>query len=286
MTDRLISAVPVPFTHDGALDRPALHKTLAALAPHVDAVLLAGTTGEFPSLEDDERVEIFSTGVEVLGAGRVIAHLGHASARQVLALAEHTRALGVDRLALLTPYYLPSDDAGVVGFFEALSRQHPDAALYAYLFPERTGLDVSVELLGRIMALPGMAGVKLSGGAADRRREYAGVLGPDQALWSGDDATFPHVVADGGTGVVSGVSAAFPQLFAALAAAIETGDDSTVDRVQTDVVEVVQLVGPTIPRLKIAMALRSGDEWSSRMALPTVGDDLRSRIAEAVARHG
>lgn len=285
MTDRLISAVPVPFTADGDLDRPALEKVLAGLGPHVDGALLAGTTGEFPALTDDERLEVFATGVEVLGAERVIAHLGHASARQVLALAEPTRRLGIDRLALLTPYYLPTDDDGVLRFFEALSREHGDAALYAYVFPERTGLDVSVELLARVLALPGFAGVKLSGGAADRRLEYATALGDGQALWSGDDATFPQVVADGGTGVVSGVSAAFPQLFGTLAAALDAGEHRRAEQLQVEVTDVVRLTGPSVSRLKAALACRTGDTWAGRMPLPGVPETLREQIAGVVARH-
>lgn len=107
--------------------------------------------------------------------------------------------------------------------------------------------------------------------------------GPD--LWSGDDSTFPAVVADGGTGVVSGVSSAFPQLFASLAAAIDAGDEEEVVRLQVDVTEVVRLVGPTVPRLKAALAARSGSPWASRMSLPAVDENLRQEIVEAVGRH-
>lgn len=286
MTDRLISAVPVPFTREGEVDRPALESALAGLAPHVDGVLMAGTTGEFPALEDDERIDVFAAAVEVLGAPRVIAHLGHGSSRQVLRLAERVRGLGIDRLALLTPYYLPTDDDGVVSFFSALSANHSDASLYAYLFPERTGMDVTPETLGRVMQLPGLAGVKLSGGASARMQEYAAVVGDSQRVWSGDDATFPPVVAAGGAGVVSGVSAAFPQTFGALSAAITAHDQPTVERLQDQVVDVVRLVGPTVTRLKVAMKGRTGHEWASRMALPAVDDELAARITDAVSRCG
>lgn len=286
MTDRLVSAVPVPFTADGGLDRPALESVLAGLEPHVDAVLMAGTTGEFPALADDERLAVVATAVEVLGAPRVVAHVGHGSAHQVLALAGRVRDLGVDRLALLSPYYLPTDDAGAVAFFAALSQEQGDATLYAYLFPERTGHEVGPHVLGEVLRLPGFSGVKLSGGAADRRSSYAAVVPDGQQLWSGDDATFPQVVADGGTGVVSGVSSAFPGLFASLAAAVEAGDSAETERLQQDVVTVVRLVGPTVARLKAALAVRTGSLWGSRMSLPAVDSGLRGQIAEAVARHG
>ncbi len=64
---------------------------LAGISPHVDAALVAGTTGESTSLDDHKRVEVFSTGVDMLGAGRALAHVGHGSARQVFSLAERAR---------------------------------------------------------------------------------------------------------------------------------------------------------------------------------------------------
>ncbi len=284
MTARIVSAVPVPFTTDGELDLGTYEKALAALAPHVGGALVAGTTGEFPALEDDERVELFRVAADVLGAERVIAHLGHGSTRQVLRLASASAELGITRFALLTPYYLPTDDDGVVEFFRALTQAHPQAEVYAYLFPERTGSDVSPETLRRVLELPGLVGVKLSGGAAARLPEYAAVLRDGQQLYSGDDSTLPAVLAAGGTGVVSGVSSAFPETFAALAAARAAGAPAA-EALQRTVQEIVPLVGPPNPRLTAAMAARDGAAWASRMSLPAVDADTRARIDDAVAAH-
>jgi 4-hydroxy-tetrahydrodipicolinate synthase len=284
MTARIISAVPVPFTADGALDLATYDAALAAIAPHVGGALVAGTTGEFPALDDDERVELFRRAADVLGTERVIAHLGHGSTRQVLRLADAVAELGIRRFALLSPYYLPTDDDGVVEFFRALTEAHPGVDVYAYLFPERTGMDVSPETLARVLSLSGMVGVKLSGGAAARLPEYAAVLGPDQELYSGDDSTLPAVLAAGGTGVVSGVSSAFPETFAGLARALDAGDPEA-DALQAVVKEIVPLVGPTIPRLKAAMAARDGATWASRMSLPAVDDATLEGIHRAVEAH-
>ncbi|SEE64293.1 dihydrodipicolinate synthase family protein [Ruania alba] len=285
-TCSIISAVPVPFTPAGDLDTDTFAATLRAIDAHVDGALIAGTTGEFPALDDAERLELFRVGVDVLGADRVIAHLGHGSTRQVLRLAEGTAALGISRFALLSPYYLPTDDDGVVEFFDALCRAHPAASVYAYLFPERTGMDVSAEVLGRVMALPGMVGVKLSGGASEQIAEYAAVLRDGQELYSGNDATLPGVLDAGGTGVVSGVSSAFPETFSRLARALRSGDEQEIAAAQADAAGVVALAGPSVTRLKAALAARSGASWSSRMALPTVDTATQAEIRTAVAQHG
>ena len=285
MTAQIISAVPVPFTLDGEVDLTEFEATLKSIDEHVNGVLVGGTTGEFPALDDEERVDLLRRAVAVLGAERVIAHLGHASSRQVLRLAAATVAEGVSRFALMSPYFLPTDDDGVVEHYRRLTEAFPAATVYAYLFPERTGMDVSVDVLRRVLELPGMAGVKLSGGAAARLVEYARVVGPRQELYSGDDSTLPWVLEQGGAGIVSGVSAAFPHTFAALARALDAGDPSAVAEAQAIVVQVVGLVGPTIPRLKTALAARTGAPWSSRMAMPAVSADLKTQIEGLVAAH-
>ncbi|WP_165362768.1 dihydrodipicolinate synthase family protein [Promicromonospora panici] len=284
MPARIISAVPVPFTLDGSLDLATYDAALATLAPHVGGALVAGTTGEFPALDDDERVELFRRAADLLGAERVIAHLGHGSTRQVLRLADAVAAIGIRRFALLSPYYLPTDDDGVVQFFRALTEAHPQAEVYAYIFPERTGMDVSPATLARVLALPGMVGVKLSGGAAARLPEYAAVLGPGHELYSGDDSTLPAVLASGGSGVVSGLSSAFPETFAALARALDAGSPES-DAIQAVVEEIVPLAGSTVARLKAAMSARDGAPWASRMALPAVDDATLKAIRGAVAAH-
>jgi 4-hydroxy-tetrahydrodipicolinate synthase len=281
MTAQIVSAVPVPFLPDGDVDLPEFDATLTALDDHVDAVLVAGTTGEFPALDDTERVELFRRAVQVLGAERVVAHLGHASSRQVLRLADATADVGITRFALLSPYYLPTDDDGVVEFFQILTEAFPQAGVYAYLFPERTGMDVSVDVLRRVLELPGLVGVKLSGGAAARLSEYAVAVSDAQELYSGNDATLPWVLAQGGSGVVSGVSSAFPRTFAALARALDAGDAAAVADLQDT---VVRLVGPPGPRsrgsrrrLRRGPALRGRAAWRCRPSTTMSGPRSRTR---------
>ncbi len=283
MPAEIISAVPVPFTQTGDVDWDTYTSLLRALKPHVHGALIAGTTGEFPALDDDERLRAFTLAAAELGAENVIAHIGHASLRQVLRLGRAARDAGLRRMATLTPYYLPTDDVGLLGFFEQITTALPEAEHYAYVFPERSGLDVAPATLGKISALPGLVGVKLSGTAANQFTEYAAALSVGTRLYSGDDATLPFVMEHGGSGVVSGMSTAFPQLFAELAAALDTKQDVT--ELQTGAVHVVGLAGPSIPRLKTALAARDGADWACRMSLPAVDEDTRQALIAIVERY-
>lgn len=290
MTAQIISALPVPFTAtEGAIEWDSYDALLQHIAPHVHGALVAGTTGEFPALDDDERIEAFRRACLVLGTERVIAHIGHPSARQVIRLGKAAAALGITRMATLSPYYLPADDAAVVEFFRDVTAALPGIDHYVYLFPERSGITISTAAFREIMALPGVKGVKLSGAATQDLVAYSAEINPGQEVFSGDDSTLPQVLQHGGTGVVSGVSAAFPQTFARLAAALDAAPDTTgglseeAESLQETVVELVRLAGPSIVRLKEAVSVNVDGEWTSRMPMAAIDEALRNELRAAAA---
>lgn len=284
MKPQIITAIPIPFTASGELDTATYRRAVEYIEPHVDAILVAGTTGEFLALDDDERLELFRLTGDIIGADRTIAHLGHASAFQAARLAQRTRDLGISRTALITPYYLPTDEAGLVEFYRRVLAATEEASLYAYLFPERTGLPAaSAQVVQEIFELPGIAGVKLSGAANDALAAYLDVLPAGQELYSGNDATLPQVMAAGGHGVVSGVSSVFPEVFADLAGKIHRDED--YQTVQDTAARLVALTGPNIRFLKVGLAARIGGEWDSRMSMPTPTEEEVREIQRAVAEN-
>lgn len=291
MTAQIISALPVPFTPEGTIEWDSYDALLQRVSPHVHGALVAGTTGEFPALDDDERLEAFRRACLVLGTERVIAHIGHPSLRQVVRLGKAAAELGITRMATLSPYYLPADDAAVVEFFHGVTVSLPGIDHYVYLFPERTGITVSTAAFREIMALPGVRGVKLSGAATLDLVAYSAELSLGQEVYSGDDSTLPQVLENGGTGVVSGVSAAFPETFARLASALDAspqkgeGISDEAQAVQKTVVELVRLAGPSIIRLKEAVSVNVGGDWASRMPMPAIDDTLRSELHRAASLH-
>lgn len=282
MKPQIITAMPIPFTSEGDVDVATYQRAIKFVAPHIDGVLVAGTTGEFLALDDDERLQLFEITRDLIGADRTIAHLGHASGYQTARLARKTLELGILRTALITPYYLPTDDAGLVDFYRTTLAAAPDQQLYAYLFPERTGIDVAPAVLQEILALQGIVGVKLSGAASEELKTYAKILPEGQELYSGNDATLPHVIENGGHGVVSGVSSVFPELFAELARKMEQGED--VSETQKEVARLVALTGPNIRFLKIGLAARVGGEWGSRMSMPAPTKQIEEEILAAARR--
>jgi 4-hydroxy-tetrahydrodipicolinate synthase len=277
----VFSAVPTLFGGDGEVDLPAnrlLYKHVAGL---VDGLLIAGTTGEFPALSDDERLALIELALAEAGPDRVIAHIGAPDARHSARLARAAAALGATQVAAITPYYLPVRPDELIAHFGQVRSAVPDAELYAYIFPERTGLRVSAEVFAALASAAGLAGAKLSGSAAGELSWYASAA-PGLRLFSGDDSDPAATMAAGGAGLISGRSSAYPEIYAALTAALGSGSVSEVSRLQLILDRIVAL-GASIGRLKYALQLRGLGGTTARMAVDPPDAPLAAEIAAAVA---
>ena len=211
----VFSAVPTLFGASGELDpgaNRALYKLVAGL---VDGLFVAGTTGEFPALEDSERLALFELALAEAGPDRVIAHVGAPDARHASRLAQAAAALGAERIAAITPYYLPARPDELTAHYRRIRDAAPGPELYAYIFPERTGLPVPPPLFAQVAEAAGLAGAKVSGSASADLAGYV-ASAPGLRIFSGNDANPAATMRAGGAGVISGRSSAYPEVYAAL----------------------------------------------------------------------
>jgi 4-hydroxy-tetrahydrodipicolinate synthase len=283
-TARLISAVPVPFLADGALDEPGLKPLYAWLESEgVDGVFVSGTTGEFPALDDAEREVVLTAALDVFGPERVYAHVGAASARQAERLAVRAVALGARNLAAITPYYLPAGPRSLVDYYRRLDAVLGDARLFVYLYPTRTTTTVTPAQLAELAELPSVTGAKISGEPTARVLEYLRAAPPGFTVFSGKDVEFGAVVRAGAAGAVSGVSSVFPRPFVALRGALRRGDETAAAAAQADVERAVEAVGGNVAHMKAALALRGLPAGPPRVALDPPSPAHRAVLEAAVA---
>ena len=133
------SAVPTLFGPDGELDPGANRALYRLLTGLVDGMLVAGTTGEFPSLEDAERLSLFELALAEAGPERVIAHIGAPDARHAIRLARAAVALGATRIAAITPYYLPARPDELAGHYRRIREAVPGPELLHFSRTDRAG---------------------------------------------------------------------------------------------------------------------------------------------------
>lgn len=281
-TATLVPAVPVPFTADGALDEAGLRPLYRFLDDEgVDGVFVAGTTGEFIALDDDERATVITAALEVFGPDRVYAHVGAASARHARRLTARAVALGARHLAAITPYYLPAGPRALVDYYRGVADAADGARVFVYLYEPRTTTTVSPDQLAELTAIPGVAGAKISGQPTARVAEYLHAAPAGFEIFSGNDVEFGDVVRAGATGAVSGMSSAFPRPFVALRDALRRGEAQAAAAAQDGVKQVAAALG-NVALIKAALALRGLPAGPPRVAVdpPTSAqlDALRAAI--------
>ena len=272
----VFSAVPTLFGASGELDADANRALYKLAAGLVDGLFVAGTTGEFPALEDSERLALFELALAEAGPYRVIAHVGAPDARHASRLAQAAAALGAGRIAAITPYYLPARPDELITHYRRIRDAAPGPELYAYIFPERTGLHVPPSLFAQLAEAAGLAGAKVSGSAATDLAGYVAAA-PGVAIFSGNDANPAATMRAGGAGVISGRSSAYPEVYAALCD--ETRRHQPEEQARLD--RIVAL-GASIGRLKHALGVRGLAGTTARMTVDPPDPDTAAAIAAEV----
>lgn len=280
VADVVFAAVPTPFTADGDVDNGAAGRLYRFLAGVVDGLFVAGTTGEFPALDDDERLALIEIGLGAAGPDRVIAHIGAPDSRRAARLAASAVALGATRIAAITPYYLAPEPGEVTAYYGRIRQAAPAAGLYAYVFPERTGVTVPPEQFASLAETAGLAGAKFSGAAARNVAACAAACA-GLKIFSGDDTDLAATLRGGGAGIISARASAFPEVFGALSAALASGSVEAARRHQADVTAIAS-TGASIGRVKEALRVRGFDSMAARMPVDVPDETTAARIAELV----
>ncbi len=282
----LVSAVPVPFDANGELDVNGQKTLLRHLKDTgIGGVFIAGTTGEFTALDDDERAIVLSAALEVFGADAVYMHVGAAAARQAESLTAQAVALGARRLAAITPFYLPAGPAALIDYYRRLDAVAGDGRIYVYLFAARTGSTVTPDQLAELATIPSVTGAKISGESNSAVLQYVQAVPEDFEVYSGNDIEFGDFVRAGGTGAVSGVSSVFPRPFLDLADALKRSDDEAAALAQERVKQAVAAAnGADIALLKAGLSLQGLPAGPTRVAIdqpsPAQLETMRTAIQE------
>ncbi|HZA72657.1 MAG TPA: dihydrodipicolinate synthase family protein [Propionibacteriaceae bacterium] len=281
----LISALTTLFDQHGAVDLGATMAAYEQLAESsLDAVFAAGTTGEFVTLTDEERLDVCSAASDAFGADRTYWHVGSASTHQAVQLTQAAVGRGARHLAALTPYYFAATESALLSYYEAVVEQASGLPVYGYLFPARSTTSVDPALLTRI-ADTGITGVKISGQPYTVVREYVEALGDSNLpVYSGADSEFVEVVEVGGAGVVSGVSSALPKPFLEVRDALRAGNESALSAARERAHRAVTATRQGhLASLKAVLELRGLDASSMRAPMDPISPADRTQLASDVS---
>jgi len=204
---RLLTAMVTPFDGEGNVDyEQAQQLAIALLDCGSDGLVVAGTTGEAPTLSHDEKLKLFAAVKEAVdGRGAVLAGTGTNDTAASIELAREAERAGVDGLLLTVPYYNKPTQEGLYRHFEAVARA-TGLPCVPYNIPSRTGVNMTAETTLRLSRIPNIAGVKEASGDLVQIARIIEDAREGFRVWSGDDAMTLLILAVGGYGVIAVVS--------------------------------------------------------------------------------
>ncbi len=221
---RVLTAMVTPFHDDGSFDvdgAVALARWLVGRGN--DGLVLAGTTGEAPTLTDEEKVELWTAVREAVDVP-LVAGTGSNDTRHTCKLSERAAATGVDGLLVVTPYYNRPSQAGREAHFKAVAAA-TDLPVVLYDIPGRTGRKVDTSLLIRLAnEVPTMVGLKDAGGNPGETARVIAGAPDDYGVWSGDDPMTLPLLAVGAVGVIGTATHWCGEIMAELITAFGKGD--------------------------------------------------------------
>ena len=201
---RVLTAMATPFDEHGAVN----WNEATRLARHLvdngsEGIVVAGTTGESPTLSDEEKIRLFRTVKETVGArAMVVAGTGTNDTRHSIHLSNEAARAGADGLLLVNPYYNRPSQDGLYAHFRAIA-ESTRLPCMLYNIPGRTGVNCAPETIERLSEIPNIVAVKEATGNLDQASDIRRRTKEEFLIYSGDDSLTLPILSVGGTGVVS-----------------------------------------------------------------------------------
>jgi len=279
------TALVTPFTANGALDETAVRRLARR---QVDAgihfLVPCGTTGESPTLSEDERVRVVELIVdEVNGNVPVLAGAGGYDTKDVIHTALRMKRAGARGILSVTPYYNKPTPEGLFQHYSAIAGD-VGLPLVVYNVPGRTGCNVDVATLVRLSSVPGIVGVKEASGNIAQMVEICGAVPREFIVLSGDDALTLPLMAVGGRGIVSVASNEVPAEMVRMVEAAEREDFAAARLIHAELLPLmlVNFIESNPIPVKSAMAALGLIEEIYRLPMVPPKDSSRARIREVL----
>lgn len=292
------TAMITPMKEDGSIDYDGYRKLLRfQMEEGIDGLVPLGTTGETPTLDEDEEQRIIDVVMEEVRAFEkergvkvpVVLGAGSNNTRDAVRYTERAKKAGADAALVVTPYYNKPSFEGIFRHFEAVSRV--GIPILVYNIAGRTGKNIDTPTLSRIADLPNIAGVKEASGSISQMTDVIDTIKskhPDFAVLSGDDAMTLPLIACGGDGVVSVVSNAAPAPVTEMVKAALSGDYDAARKIHYRLLPFFKaaFVDGNPTSIKYAMRVKGLPSGSVRLPLVDVHDEAKKIIEEALSACG
>lgn len=280
------TALVTPFHANGGLDDKTLESLVNwQIQEGINFLVPCGTTGESPTLNHEEHLAV--VGITVKTAARrvpVIAGAGGNNTAKIISLIAELKALGVDGILSVCPYYNKPTQEGVYQHFRALA-ESTDLPIIVYNVPGRTGTNILPDTLLRLAELPNIAGVKEASGDISQIGDLCTRAPARFRVFSGDDSLTLPIIALGGHGIISVASNEVPGMMSKFTAACLVGrqDEARAwNRKLYPLMKINFVESSPIP-VKAALAMMGKIQEVYRLPLVRISDGARNKVSSVLA---
>ncbi|QVY63346.1 4-hydroxy-tetrahydrodipicolinate synthase [Cytobacillus gottheilii] len=282
---RVSTAMVTPFDSKGHVDFIKTTQLVNHLIEHgTDSLVIAGTTGESPTLTKEEKLALFQHVVKVVDKRvPVIAGTGSNNTYESIDLTKKAEKIGVDAVMIVAPYYNKPNQEGLYQHFKAVA-ESTALPVMVYNIPGRSVVNMTPETIIRLSKIPNITAVKEASGNLNAMTEIIAGTADDFSLYSGDDGITLPVLAIGGAGVVSVASHILGDEMQEMVHAFLNNENEKAAKIHQKLLPVMEVLfaAPSPAPVKTALQMRGLDVGSVRLPMVPLTQEERAKLAELI----
>jgi 4-hydroxy-tetrahydrodipicolinate synthase len=282
---RVATAMVTPFDNKGHLDLAKTTKLVNYLLDNgTDSLVVAGTTGESPTLSKEEKLALFKHVVQVVDKRvPVIAGTGSNNTYESIELTKKAEQIGVDAVMLVGPYYNKPNQEGLYQHFKAIA-ESTKLPVMIYNIPGRSVVNIMPETIIRLSRIPNIVAVKEASGDLNAMTKIISETDDDFYLYSGDDGLTLPVLSIGGAGVISVASHIIGNEMQEMVQSFLNGDTKKAAKFHQNLLPIMTglFAAPNPVPVKTALQLKGLDVGTVRLPLVPLTEQQRVALAKLV----
>lgn len=250
------TALVTPFL-DGCVNYPLMEQLIRRqMDAGIHSLVLAGTTGEAPTLSDVEKFELFHRSKKYVGNDcQIIAGTGTNSTKRAIEMSIAAEKAGVDAVLVVAPYYNKGNAEGLYNHFVSIANA-VSIPVIVYNVPSRTGVDIPVSVYKQLSYIENIAGVKEASADITKITKIRNSCNGALPVWSGNDDQIVPVLSLGGCGVISVLSNVLPAETVAMTQAALDGDFDTAAAIQCQLQPLIDLLFCEVNPIPVKYAMK------------------------------
>ncbi|MRI66558.1 4-hydroxy-tetrahydrodipicolinate synthase [Gracilibacillus thailandensis] len=273
---RVLTAMVTPFDQNGDIDYGKTERLINYLLQNgTDALVIAGTTGESPTLSKEEKLSLIKFTVKTVnGRVPVIAGTGSNNTRESIEMTKKAETIGVDGVMLVAPYYNKPSQEGMYQHFKVIA-ESTTLPVMLYNIPGRTSVNMNPETIIELAKIDNIVSVKEASGNLDVMTKIIRETSQDFSLYSGDDNLTLPAVAIGANGIVSVSSHIIGNEMNEMVAACQNGDFWRAQELHQYLLPIMQtmFMAPSPTPVKAALGMNGIDVGNVRLPLVPLNEE-------------